>query len=58
MWTGPGLAALTREYIYEEECVLVYFFNFFMATSTKPACQKKLWIGNLDKRLTEYVLKS
>ena len=27
-----------------------------MATSTRTASQKKLWIGNLDKRLTEYNL--
>ena len=25
-----------------------------MATTTKSTSEKKLWIGNLDKRLTEY----
>ena len=43
-----------------QECVFfnrsIPSFNYFMATSTKITSEKKLWIGNLDKRLTEYVL--
>jgi hypothetical protein len=42
-----------------KECVFLcieifYFLIFFMATTTKSTSEKKLWIGNLDKRLTEY----